>query len=180
MIYRFKIVSEETDKFRREIEIDPEESFMALRNAILDSVGYTKDEISTFFICDDDWKRQDEVAIEDFGSSSDQDLWSMDDTRISELIEEEGQKIEFVFDGLTERSFFMELKEILTGKKLTSPICTLKEGKAPAQHVDIEQFEKSIETKAAEISKDLDMDFYGDSEFNEEEIGDGFDDLSFQ
>ena len=74
MIYRFKIVSEETDKFRREIEIDPEESFMALRNAILDSVGYTKDEISTFFICDDDWKRQDEVAIEDFGSSSDQDL----------------------------------------------------------------------------------------------------------
>ena len=69
MIYRFKIVSEETDKFRREIEIDPEESFMALRNAILDSVGYTKDEISTFFICDDDWKRQDEVAIEDFGSS---------------------------------------------------------------------------------------------------------------
>ena len=117
MIYRFKIVSEETDKFRREIEIDPEESFMALRNAILDSVGYTKDEISTFFICDDDWKRQDEVAIEDFGSSSDQDLWLMDDTRISELIEEEGQKIEFVFDGLTERSFFMELKEILTGKK---------------------------------------------------------------
>ena len=105
MIYRFKIVSEETDKFRREIEIDPEESFMALRNAILDSVGYTKDEISTFFICDDDWKRQDEVAIEDFGSSSDQDLWLMDDTRISELIEEEGQKIEFVFDGLTERSF---------------------------------------------------------------------------
>ena len=180
MIYRFKIVSEETDKFRREIEIDPEESFMALRNAILDSVGYTKDEISTFFICDDDWKRQDEVAIEDFGSSSDQDLWLMDDTRISELIEEEGQKIEFVFDGLTERSFFMELKEILTGKKLTSPICTLTEGKAPAQHVDIEQFEKSIETKAAEISRDLDMDFYGDSEFNEEEIGDGFDDLNFQ
>ena len=180
MIYRFKIVSEETDKFRREIEIDPEESFMALRNAILDSVGYTKDEISTFFICDDDWKRQDEVAIEDFGSSSDQDLWLMDDTRISELIEEEGQKIEFVFDGLTERSFFMELKEILTGIKLTSPICTLKEGKAPAQHVDIEQFEKSIETKAAEISRDLDMDFYGDSEFNEEEIGDGFDDLNFQ
>ena len=46
--------------------------------------------------------------------------------------------------------------------------------------MDIEQFEKSIETKAAEISRDLDMDFYGDSEFNEEEIGDGFDDMNFQ
>lgn len=180
MIYRFKIVSEETDKFRREIEIDPEESFMTLRNAILDSVGYTKDEISTFFICDDDWKRQDEVAIEDFGTSSDQDLWLMDETAISELVEEEGQKIEFVFDGLTERSFFMELKEILTGKRLVAPVCTLKEGKAPAQHVDLDQFEKSIETKAAEITRDLDMDFYGDSEFNDDEIADGFDDLNYQ
>lgn len=180
MIYRFKIVSEETDKFRREIEIDPEESFMTLRNAILDSVGYTKDEISTFFICDDDWKRQDEVAIEDFGTSSDQDLWLMDETAISELVEEEGQKIEFVFDGLTERSFFMELKEILTGKRLVAPVCTLKEGKAPVQHVDLDQFEKSIETKAAEISRDLDMDFYGDSEFNDDEIVDGFDDLNYQ
>ena len=174
MVYRFKIVSVEKDRFRREIEIDSEATFMDLRNAILDSVGFSKDEINTFFICGDDWKRHEEVAIEDFGSSSDQDLWLMEDTSLSELIEDEGQKVEFVFDALTERSFNMILKEIKTGRNLTSPICTLKEGAAPTQHVDIDLFDKKIDALASKTTNDLGIDFYGDSEFNEDEISDGF------
>ncbi len=177
MIYRFKIISEETTNFRREIEIDPEAYFMELRDAILDSVDYSKDEINSFYICDDNWRRIDEVAIEDFGTLSDRDLYLMDETRLSELIEDEGQKIEFLFDGLTERSFFMELKEIITGKNISEPLCCLKEGKAPAQHVDFDDFEKKMEKKASDISRELDMDFYGDSEFDDDEINDGFVDL---
>lgn len=178
MIYKFKIVSDESDKFCREIEINPESSFMVLRNAILDSVGFTKDEINTFYLCDDDWKHEEEVAIEDFGSSSDTDLWLMDDTKLFELIDEEGQRLEFVFDPMTERSFYMEVVEIITGKTLHDPVCVLKEGKAPAQNVDIEEFEKKIETKTAELSRDLDMDFYGDNNYNEDELSDGFGDLN--
>lgn len=177
MIYRFKIISEESANFRREIEIDPDAYFMELRDAILDSVDYSKDEINSFYICDDDWRRLDEVAIEDFGTLSDRDLYLMDETRLSELVEDEGQKIEFVFDGLTERSFFMELKEIITGKNISEPLCCLKEGKAPAQHVDIDDFEKKIEKKAADLSRELDMDFYGDSEFDADELDDRFVDL---
>lgn len=178
MVYRFKIVSDDVANFKREIEIDPEASFFTLRNAILDSVDYTKDEINTFFVCDDDWKREDEIVIEDFGSSSDADIWIMDSTPINELIEDEGEKLEFVFDYLTERSFFIELKEIVTGKTLKEPVCMHKEGKAPLQHVDLDEFEKSLDNKNSEPSRtDMDMDFYGDSEFNEDELGDGFDDM---
>ena len=53
MVYRFKIVSDEVDNFCREIEIDSDANFLELRNAILDSVGYTKDEMSSFFLCDE-------------------------------------------------------------------------------------------------------------------------------
>ena len=179
MIYRFKIMSEESDSFRRDIEIDPEASFLTLRDAILSSVGFAKDEINTFYICDDDWKRLDEVAMEDFGTSSDKDLWLMADTSISELIEDEGQKLEFIFDGFTERSFIMELKEIKTGKSLEKPQCICSEGKPPMQHVDMDEFEKTVAQKAADISRELDIDFYGDSEFSEDELGEGFDDLKF-
>ena len=48
MVYRFKLVSDEVDNFSREIEIDSEASFLQLRNAILDSVGYSKDELDSF------------------------------------------------------------------------------------------------------------------------------------
>ena len=42
MIYNFRIVSDEVDNFRREISIDSDSTFLQLRNAICDSVGYDK------------------------------------------------------------------------------------------------------------------------------------------
>ena len=118
MVYRFKLVSDEVSNFAREIEIDSDSSFLQLRNAILDSVDYTKDDIDSFFLCDDDWQRQEEITLEDMGSSSDCDIWLMEDTPVGELVEDEGQKLVFVFDYLTERSFFMELKEIIPGRSM--------------------------------------------------------------
>jgi hypothetical protein len=103
----------------------------------------------------------------------------MEDTHINELVEEEGQRLIFVFDYLTERSFFMELKSIITGKTLMDPLCTRKEGKAPNQHVDLDEFDARMDKKAAAALEDFDADFYGDTEFNEEELGEGFDDLTF-
>lgn len=179
MVYKFKLVSDEVSNFSREIEIDANSSFFQLRNAILDSVNYTKDDMDSFFLCDDGWQRQEEITLEDMGSSSDQDIWIMDDTPLNELIEEEGQKLVFVFDYLTERSFFMEMKEAVPGRNLSDPICTVKRGTPPAQRVDMEEFERQIDQNVKKQVEELDLeDFYGDSEYNDDELGSGFDDLS--
>lgn len=176
MVYKFKLVSDEVSNFAREIEIDSESSFLQLRNVILDSVGYTKDELDSFFICDEDWSRNEEITLEDMGSSSDQDVWLMDDTPLSEFLEDEGQKLMFMFDYFTERSFFMELKEIVPGRTLLDPICTLKRGKAPEQ-----QSVMPDETPAQTVGKeDLDVDFYGDDQFNDDEIAGLSDDIDFE
>lgn len=171
MVYRFKLVSDEVENFSREIEIDSEASFLQLRNAILDSVGYSKDELDSFFLCDDEWQKEEEITLEDMDTSSDQDLWLMETTPLYEMIEDEGQKLIFVFDYMTERCFFMEMKEAVPGRNLDAPICTLKKGKAPSQHVDMEEFEKSIDDKIAKEFEITD-DFYGDEQFNEDEIQD--------
>ncbi|MDE5674067.1 MAG: hypothetical protein K2I44_01825, partial [Muribaculaceae bacterium] len=178
---KFKLVSDEVSNFSREIEIDSNSTFLQLRNAILDSVGYLKDDIDSFFLCDDEWQRQEEITLEDMGSASDQDIWLMEDTPLNELIEDEGQKLVFVFDYMTERSFFMEMKEAIPGRNLADPICTVKRGKAPAQRVDLDEFEKQIDQNAQKlVSDDLDIeDLYGDTQFNDDEIGSGFDDLNF-
>ena len=44
MIYRFTIISDEVDDFVREIQIDPEATFLDFHEAILKSVGYTNDQ----------------------------------------------------------------------------------------------------------------------------------------
>lgn len=180
MVYRFKLVSDEATNFAREIEIDSESTFLELRNAILDSVDYSKEDMDSFFLCDEDWHRREEITLVDMDSSSDYDIWLMEDTPLDELVEDEGQKMVFVFDYLTDRSFFMELKEIIPGRGLSEPVCTLKKGKAPRQSVDMDEFDKQIDAAAMKQAADvLDEDFYTDGGgYNPEDIAD-YDEFNF-
>lgn len=173
MVYRFVLVSDEVDNFSREIEIDSEATFLELRNAILDSVGYSKDELDSFFLCDDEWQKEEEITLEDMDTSSDKDTWLMETTHLDEMIEDEGQKLLFVYDYMTDRGFFMEMKEAIPGRNLPEAICTLKKGKAPKQQIDIEEFEKALDEKVAkefDITDDLYED--GGTQYNEEDVQD--------
>lgn len=181
MIYRFKIVSDEVSNFSREIEISSEASFLDLRDAILSSVGYTADDMSSFFICDDDWSKRQEITLVDMGSASDQDIWLMADTPLSEFIDDEGQKLIFVFDYLTERSFFMEMREVITGRALLVPVCTRKVGEPPAQSTNLDEFERQIDAKASQAAlaaseEFLDNDF--EDGFDPSELPEGYEDFN--
>ena len=57
MVYKFRIISDEVDDFLREIKIDSEASFYDLHEAILKCTGYKDDQMTSFFICDDDWEK---------------------------------------------------------------------------------------------------------------------------
>lgn len=178
MVYKFCIVSDEVDNFKREISIDADDNFLSLRNSILDSVGYSKDQMDSFFICDEDWSKEKEITLADMGSDSDEDIWLMEDTPLNELIEDDGQKLLYVFDYMTDRAFFMEMKESFPGKTLREPVCQKKEGNPAPQFIDIDKVneKRSMTTSPTE----LDDDFYGDESFNEDELDlDGFDDLTF-
>ena len=163
MIYRFTLISDEADDFVREIQIDPEATFYDLHEAIVKSV-------TSFFICDDDWEKEKEITLEEMDDNPEMDSWVMKDTIISELVEDEKQKLLYVFDYMTERCFFIELSEIITGKEMKGAKCTKKEGEAPKQTVDFE------EMAANSGSLDLDENFYGDQDFDLEEFDqEGFD-----
>lgn len=164
MIYRFTLISDEADDFIREIQIDPEATFYDFHEAIVKSVGYTDDQMTSFFICDDDWEKEKEVTLEEMDDNPEIDSWVMKDTQVSELVEDEKQKLLYVFDYMTERCFFIELSEIITGKNMTGAKCTKKAGEAPKQTVDFE------EMAAASGSLDLDESFYGDQDFDMEDF----------
>ena len=98
MVYRFTLISDEVDDFLREIQIDPEATFYDFHKAILKSVNYTDDQMTSFFICDDDWEKEKEITLEEMNDDPEVDSWVMKDTTISELIEDEKQKLIYVFD----------------------------------------------------------------------------------
>lgn len=181
MIYNFRLVSDEVDNFKREIKIDADATFLDLRNAICDSVNFDKNQMNSFFICDDGWEKGKEITLEDMGTDSSEDVYLMDECVLSDYIDDEGQRLIFVFDYLTDRAFFMELKETQPGKSLKDPVCTVSMGTPPPQFVDLEDFETKLDAKVSQTtSQDIDEEFYGTDQYNDDEFDpDGYDEMTF-
>ncbi len=174
MVYKFLLLSDEVDDFKREIVIDSEATFLDLHNAILDSVNYEKDQMASFFLCSDDWTKLTEVTLIEMDTNFDEDSYVMDTTRLSEGLEDEGQKLMYVFDYLTERAFYMELHEIITGKDQDKAVCTKSIGTPPAQIAVIDDVDPALLSTVV----GGDENFYGDEDFDMDELDpEGFDGL---
>lgn len=175
MIYRFLILSDEVDDFVREISIDASATFFDLHNAILDSVDYNKDQMTSFFLCEDNWEKEQEITLVEMDSGSEYDNLVMSDTVLEDQVQDEGQKILYIFDYLSDRAFFIELKEIIPSKYLDEAVCSFSKGKAPDQVVSEMDFSTNMNSALP-----FDESFYGDEGFNLDEIDEegftGFDD----
>lgn len=180
MVFNFRIVSDGPENFKREIQIDAQATFLDLKNAICDSVGYDKSMMDSFFICDDSWEKRKEITFEDMSLDTDQEAWLMDDAVLEDFIDDEGQKLLYTFDYMTDRSLFMEMTEMIPNKTLIDPVCTLVLGNAPKQTMDMEEFDAQVEAKIAKTltDEDLDEEFYGSEDYNLDEFeAEGYDEM---
>jgi len=164
MIYKFVILSDEVDDFRRDIVIDSDATFFDLHEAISDSVGFTKDQMTSFFVCDEDWVKEKEITLMEMDTSSDEDNYVMDSTLLSDLLEDERQKMLYVFEYLTERSFFMELRDIVTGKSQPKAECILSTGEPPVQTTEFEALDERLNARLSATNHHFEED-YDDDEF---------------
>ena len=100
MIYRFTLISDEVDDFIREIKIDSEATFFDLHEAILKAAGYKDDQMTSFFICDDDWEKDQEITLEDMGSSSEENIRGIKDRLEERYAEEHEDWISFIDEAV--------------------------------------------------------------------------------
>lgn len=172
MIYTFRIVSDESDDFMREVKIDADANFLDLRNVVCDSVDFERLPMSSFFVCSDGWEKGPEITLEDMGNDNpDQEVYLMEETPISDFIDDEGQRLIFVFDYFTDRSLFMELKKRTAGEHLSEAMVTKSVGVAPPQIVDFKDFEDNIDTKQTSAHAFDDDDEFGDNPtYNDDEL----------
>ncbi|MDR1437045.1 MAG: plasmid pRiA4b ORF-3 family protein [Candidatus Symbiothrix sp.] len=179
MIYRFIILSDEADNFRRDITIDSDATFFDLHNAILDSVHYTKDQMASFFICDEDWSKETEITLVEMDSNPEEDSYVMEKVRLSDLVEDERQRLLYVFEYLTDRSFFMELREIIPGKNQAKAEVIRSDGDAPQQVSQMEDLILSTTTSTPFPEDDFFSDDVNLSEYDDEDFGDLTEDNPF-
>jgi hypothetical protein len=179
MIYQITFSCEEGDNFRRTFEADSEATFLDLHKAILASVNYPDDQMTSFFMCNDRWEKEQEVTLVPMDSSFEYDNMVMESTRLSDLMEEQGQRLIYIFDPMFERYFFGSLRSIQPGT-MEGVKCTVSQGKAPKQ-LKTEDPLEGIVTKDGKADWEMDEKFYGDGEYDEGDIDmEGFQDLSFE
>lgn len=139
MILTIKFICDEAEGFSRTLRIDAERTFLDLNRAILSACGYGDDQLTSFYICDDDWQRHAQITRQDMGSGNpDEDLYTMETTRLSDFIEDEGQKLEYVFDPFSERTFFLQVKRCEPSGSLAEAEVTAAHGAAPRQIADLD------------------------------------------
>jgi len=173
MVYQFTVLSDENDIFLRVLSINAEATFFDLHELILKSVDYSQDQLASFFLCADNWEREQEITLMEMDVASEYDNLVMDSTILEDYITDEGQRLQYVFDLMYDRAFFIELTEVITGKTLEKAICVKKVGDAPEQIL--------TEEPQIVVGKTLlDDDFYGDNDFDMDELdAEGFGDVNF-
>lgn len=184
MIYKFTFTCEEVNNFKRVFQADSEATFLDLHKAILASVGYPDDQMTSFFLCNDEWEKEQEVTLVEMGSSFEFDNMVMETTKLSDLLYESKQRLMYVFDPMFERYFFGSLTSIQPGH-CEGVQCTDQKGKAPKQLQEDGGLMDGIDVggnskkKADDIWND-DEDLFGSTLDLDDLDAEGFQDLSFE
>lgn len=154
MIYRFVIVSPEARSFRRDIRIGSESTFADFCSALYDDIGYSPVEHSLIHLTDQSWSRRMTVyEVEPPHSRSDEDVYLMESTRLSELLSNERERLMLTFDIERSRAFYIELREMTSGSLAGIFEISRSEGEPPLQTLPVEEDNK--ETKPKKVSSEV-------------------------
>ena len=168
MTLKLTLFSQEKEDFVLEILIDSDAMFSELHELILKDCKYSEHQKQSFLICDDEWRVKQRISLQESEEVSyDMDVNLMSDTRIGDFLEEEGQRLAFVFDPDGKRFFLMELTENVFGRKETDAVVNRRHGMPPLQSL-VEEEEQAAES--AETPDEIEEDFYGDDGFEAEEL----------
>ena len=132
-IYRFKISFEDFDDVTREIDIKTNQTFEDLHRAIHRSTGYNAEKPSSFYVSTDNWIKGDEIAILPNQRKIDNGVTLMENSRLSNFIEDPHQKFYYIYNFERPFDFHVELIKIIleNDPNIEYPFLVKSTGEAP-------------------------------------------------
>lgn len=174
MTLKLTLFSQEKEDFVLEILIDSDAKFSELHQLILRDCNYGEHIKQCFLICDDEWRVKQRICLHDSEDVGyDEDINLMSRTRIGDFLEEEGQRLAYVFDPEGKRFFLMELTENVFGRTEKKALVNRRHGLPPQQSA-LSSFQESpspsVESEEESDEEAIDEDFYGDEGYESEEL----------
>ena len=183
MVLKFRLISNEQDDFIRDFEILADQSFFHLHMGIQENLHFDKSQIASFFICTQDWEKEQEISLFELSEEESAKVITMENALIKDYMRDIHDKMIYVFDIFNDRMLFIELVE---KKKKDSdqkyPFCSHEDGSAPQQILMDQLFNSQslassamMDDSADEIFDPGELDELGyDSQIPDDEFPDGY------
>lgn len=173
MQYLIRVICDEVEDFRRDILIDDDATFLDLSHVILKSCGYADDQMTSFYICDEEWERGEQITREDVGDTAqDEDLYVMADTELTTFLDEGVVHMEYVFDPFNDRTFSLIVRDTIVG--MGNPQLVKMVGDAPVQIADLDLSDAGL-LAGTTVGGGLDFEDFDLETFDTDDIDlDGF------
>lgn len=114
MIYRFRVIldNDTDDDIFRDIEINKSDNLEDFHNSITQSFGFEGNEMASFYLSDKEWNQGEEISLFDLGDIGEANRL-MSDVLMESEINNDNNRIIYVYDFLNLWTFLIELVEIV-------------------------------------------------------------------
>jgi len=171
--YKIIFSSKESENFQMEVLAPESILFSELHQAIQSALEYDPLQMASFFMSDENWSKNEEIALIDMEEKGEALL--MEELKLSEKLTTKGQKLLYLFDFFSERFFNMTIEEIEDSSKAKFSIDV--KGEVPPQiNIDNESIDLLMQDMGAPSAADAIEDF--DEDYNDNDISfENIDDL---
>lgn len=173
-----RIVSEKDINVFRDVEILSTSNFVEFHEAIKEAWEFDDNELASFYLSDDEWKKGQEIVLDDLSEGDEPPLF-MADTLIGDQITKVKDHLFYVYDFLMCKTFFLEVIDISEPKESVKyPRCIRKVGESP-------EYEDPLAGLSAEdflddlpsLDDEPKMESFDDPNFDDD-MFEGFDDFN--
>lgn len=146
MIFKFRMLTDENDRFLREYEIPYDATLLDFHRFICRDLKYSDNEMASFFLSDERWQKLQEFTLTDMGEEGVTAPIPMENAVLREIIRQKNERLLYVFDLFEDRAFFLQLCDSKKQEPDTEyPQAVNSEGEAPDQfNMDMLPGERSV------------------------------------
>ena len=175
MDYRFEISMPHGSDFRCEIAVGGEQTFQQFHDKIVESLGYDRSQMASFYTLNRAGDRVQEIALMDMSEEGRETTpLVMDVTRINEIVKPGCMELEYVYDFFNNKYLRVEFAgEYHRDSSDVLPVCLCCEGDIPEQtFYDGDNDDWEIDSPEEEYDGDYDdsfMEEFGNDDYDDED-----------
>lgn len=135
MVFKFRMLSDENDRFVRDYEVMYDMTLLEFNRFICKDLKYDPNAMTSFFTSDSRWNRLREYTLVDMEETGREDApLPMEGVALGQIIHKHRDRLIFLFDLFSDRAYYLELTATGQARPGTEyPRTVLSEGCAPDQ-----------------------------------------------